>query len=80
MILRTAAIALAFAAAGGDLLAQADQDQAKQQELMKKNLEKKLEAEFLKKAPWILDFEEAKAAAKKSKKQIFAYFTRSYAN
>jgi hypothetical protein len=71
--LRSAAIALAFLAAAGDVLAQ-DQDQ------LKRNLEKKLESEFLKKTPWILDFDEAKAAAKKSKKLIFAYFTRSYAN
>ncbi|HZL72018.1 MAG TPA: hypothetical protein VFC86_06140 [Planctomycetota bacterium] len=69
--LRSAAIALAFLAAAGDVLAQ-DQDQ------MKRNLDKKLEAEFLKKAKWILEFDEAKAAAKKDHKLIFAYFTRSY--
>ena len=72
---RSAAIALAFFAAAGDALAQAaNQDQ------MKKNLEKKLEAEFLKKATWILDYDQAKAESKKSGKPIFAYFTRSYAN
>jgi len=71
--LRSAAIALALFAASGDVLAQADQEQ------MKKNLEKKLESEFLKKTTWTTDFDEAKAAAKKQGKNIFAYFTRSYA-
>ena len=28
---------------------------------------------------WMLDFDEAKAAAKKTGKPIFAYFTRTYA-
>lgn len=72
--LRSAAIALAIFAAAGDA-----QAQGPDQEQMKKNLEKKLEAEFLKKATWITDFDEAKAAAKKQGKNIFAYFTRSYA-
>lgn len=69
--LRSAAIALAFLAAAGDVRAQ-DQEQ------MKKNLDKKLEAEFLKKTKWNLDYDEAKAEAKKNNKLIFAYFTRSY--
>jgi len=51
-----------------------------QQELMKKNLEEKLAKPFLKNATWIMDFDKAKEEAKKSKKLIFAYFTRSYAN
>ena len=34
---------------------------------------------WLEKAPWILDFDAAKAESKKSGKPIFAYFTRSYA-
>ena len=46
---------------------------------MKKNLEHKLEQPFLKKAPWIKEWDEAKAAAKKNNQLIFAYFTRSYA-
>lgn len=73
--LRSAAIALALFAAAGDALAQGPD-----QEQLKKNLDKKLEAEFLKKAHWILDYDEAKAESKKSGKPIFAYFTRSYAN
>lgn len=50
------------------------------QETMKQNLAKKLEQPFLKVAPWITDFDKAKAEAKKSGKPIFAYFTRSYSN
>ena len=53
---------------------QFDQDQ------MKKNLEEKLAKSFVTAAPWILDFDEAKAAAKKSGKPLITYFTRSYAN
>ena len=34
---------------------------------------------WLDNAAWILDYSEAKAAAKKANKPIFAYFTRSYA-
>jgi hypothetical protein len=55
------------------------QAQGQDQEQLKSKLEQKLAAPFLKNAPWILDFDEAKAAAKKSGKRIFAYFTRSYA-
>jgi len=39
----------------------------------------KLEGAWLEKAPWLLDFDAAKAEAKKSGKPIFVYFTRSYA-
>lgn len=49
------------------------------QETLKSNLKEKLAAGFLKKAPWVLDLDQAKAEAKKSGKLIFAYFTRSYA-
>lgn len=70
---RSAAVALAFLAAAGVARAQ-DQEQ------MKKNLDEKLAKPFVKNATWILDFDEAKAASKKSGKPIFAYFTRSYAN
>ncbi len=54
----------ALAAAQDDLVAKRD---------------KKLAEPFLKKADWITDFDEAKAAAKNDGKLIFAYFTRSYA-
>jgi len=41
--------------------------------------EEKLAQAWLKNADWILDYDEAKAAAAKTGKPIFAYFTRSYA-
>lgn len=41
--------------------------------------EKKLASPFLKKAAWLLDYDQALAESKKSKKAIFAFFTRSYA-
>lgn len=56
-------------------LASGQDDQAD----LKAKKEKKLASEFLKKAAWTLDFDAAKAAAKKGDKLIFAYFTRSYA-
>src|SRR6476659_4243390 len=41
--------------------------------------DKLLAEEWLKKAPWITDYDKARDAAKASGKTIFAYFTRSYA-
>ena len=41
--------------------------------------EAKLAEAWVKNATWILDYEEAQAAAAKAGKPIFAYFTRSYA-
>lgn len=41
--------------------------------------DKKLAEEWLKKAPWITDYDKALAESKSSGKAIFAYFTRSYA-
>jgi hypothetical protein len=40
--------------------------------------DEKLHAAFLKKADWILDYDKALEAAKKSGKPIFSFFTRSY--
>ncbi len=71
---------LQSAAAFLALLVAASTARAQDQEQMKKNLEHKLEQEFLKNASWITDFDKAKEEAKKTKKLIFAYFTRSYAN
>ena len=67
------ALAVALALSAAAPAAAQDQDQ------LKKNLEAKLEKPFAKGNPWVLDFDEAKAAAKKDGKLIFAYFTRSYA-
>mgnify|MGYP001568017272 CR=1 FL=1 len=39
----------------------------------------KLAEGWLKKAPWILDYDKAREEAKASGKPLFAYFTRSYA-
>lgn len=56
----------------------AAQSSAPTQEDLAGRLAKKLEAPWLKAAPWILDLAEAKAASKATGKPIFAYFTRSY--
>jgi hypothetical protein len=73
--MRTSLAALILAFLASPAYAQApDQDQ------MKKNLEEKLAKPFMKFAPWITDFDKAKAESKKTGKPIFAYFTRSYAN
>lgn len=42
--------------------------------------DEKLQSAFLKKAPWLVDFDAAKAESKKTGKPIFTYFTRSYAH
>ena len=39
----------------------------------------KLKEPFLAKAGWFTDYDKAREEAKKSKKLIFVYFTRSYA-
>ena len=41
--------------------------------------EKKLAEAWIKNANWILDYDKAREIAKKEKKRIFTYFTRSYA-
>lgn len=51
---------------------------AQDEELIKRR-DQKLAEPWLKKAAWITDYDQAKEEAKKSKKIIFAYFTRSYA-
>ena len=70
--LSAAAVFLALFAAAAPVRAQ-------DQEAFKQNLAKKLESDFLKAAPWLTDFDQAREEAKKSGKLIFAYFTRSYA-
>jgi hypothetical protein len=56
------------------------QRRQKSQEELKAQREEKLASDFLKKANWITDYDKARAEAKKSKKVIFAYFTRSYSH
>ena len=55
------------------------QPAVKDPKILRERLEKKLAKPFVKKAPWVLDYEAALAAAKREKKLLFAYFTRSYA-
>ena len=50
------------------------------QETLKANYKKKLEAAFLAKASWNTDYDKALEEAKKTGKPIFGYFSRSYAN
>ena len=57
---------------GTALPAQVDQDE------LKARRDKKLAADFLQNGDWITDYTKAREAAKKSKKIIFGYFTRSY--
>jgi hypothetical protein len=52
---------------------------AQAQDTMEQKRDKKLASGFLKKAPWITDYDKALEESKKSGKAIFAYFTRSYA-
>ncbi len=49
------------------------------QEELKQRFAKKLESEWLKNAGWITDFDAVRAQSAATGKQIFAYFTRSYA-
>ena len=46
---------------------------------LQKKYEDKLKEPFLKKAPWITDYDKALAEAKKTGKMVFGYFSRSYA-
>ena len=73
--MRSPIVLIAAVALGLGLPAQSAPDQ----EQMIKNREEKLESRFLQKANWILDYDEARAEAKKQGKLIFTYFTRSYA-
>jgi hypothetical protein len=49
------------------------------QEGLEEKKAEKLKSEFLKKADWILDYDQAREQAKKTGKVIFALFSRSYA-
>ena len=49
------------------------------QEELKKRHAAKLDGAWVKNANWITDYDQAKASAATSGKQILAYFTRSYA-
>ena len=49
------------------------------QEEFQTRKEAKLAEEWLAKADWVMDYDQAKADAAKQGKRILAYFTRSYA-
>ena len=51
---------------------------AQDQETLKERRDQKLGEAWLKKAGWTTDYDKAREESKKSKKLIFAYFTRSY--
>ena len=59
--------------------APAQQPQQKTQDDYIALRDEKLAKEVFQKAPWVKDYDEARAQAKSSGKPIFAYFTRSYA-
>ncbi len=50
-----------------------------QQETLEQKLEKKMNEPYMKAAPWITDFDQAREEARKTGKLIFGYFNRSYA-
>ncbi|MHC4516145.1 MAG: hypothetical protein ACYTGW_19105 [Planctomycetota bacterium] len=75
--MNTAFKPLGLALMSGVILATSLPGQPDQEEL-KARREEKLACEFLTKANWITNYDKARAEAKKSKKVIFAYFTRSY--
>jgi len=60
------------------LLAPALMAQGPSQEKLKERYDKKIAEDWVEKGGWILDFDKAKAIAKKENKVVFAYFTRSY--
>lgn len=49
------------------------------QESLEARRDAKLASEFLKKAPWMTDYDKAREESKKSNKPILAYFSRSFA-
>ena len=48
-------------------------------EQLKQRYEEELKHPFIAKGKWVLDYDEARARAKREGKLIFAYFSRSYA-
>jgi Skp family chaperone for outer membrane proteins len=49
------------------------------QEKMRAQYQEKLKKEFFKNGPWLVDYDAARTEAKKSGKNLFIYFSRSYA-
>ena len=73
------ALALLLGAASTLFPADLDaQRRGKTQEQLREQREEKLKKPFVTFAPWILNYDKARLAAKKQDKLILAYFTRSY--
>ena len=70
--MKTLLISLLSIALAAPLAAQGDQPA-----LIEKRATK-LNSAFLEKNAWFTDFDKARAAAKKTKRTMLAYFTRSY--
>lgn len=49
------------------------------QDSLESRRDSKLASEFLKKAPWMTDYDKAREESRKSNKPILAYFSRSFA-
>ncbi len=77
--MNTAFKSLGMAIMSGAILATALHAQPPDQEELKARLDKKLASKFLQNASWITNYDKAREKAKKSKKLIFGYFTRSFA-
>ncbi|MBK8979675.1 MAG: hypothetical protein IPM29_27565 [Planctomycetes bacterium] len=76
-LLRTAVRAVAVALACA-VAAPAQRPQPTPEELQKK-YDEELALPFVQKGNWIVDYDEARARARREGKLIFAYFSRSYA-
>ena len=76
-LLLTACLAASTASATAPR--QEPDDHAAEQAAMRKNLEQKLAKEFVERGGWRLDYDAARAEARREKKMLFIYFTRSYA-
>ena len=74
MITKTIAVAALLAA-----LLPAQGRKAPSQDELEALRAEKLAKDVFQKAPWITDYDAARAKAKQEDKLIFAYFTRSYA-
>jgi hypothetical protein len=61
------------------LIAAAPMALGQTQDELRAQREAKLSSEWIHKADWITDYDQARAASRESGKPIFAYFSRSYA-
>jgi len=62
------------------LIAGLPAQQQKSQEELKQLRTEKLAKPVFQKAPWLSDYDAARAEAKKTGRPLFTYFTRSYAH